>query len=118
MKWKASITQRQKETTGDSLAISTPPSITPQPISGRLDENVESVLLYLFQESRPLRRTRDAICSQLNCAIEAAKYCLDKLRKEKMITWQFVPYLGSQIASYSLTANGREYIMTNKLVKI
>ena len=118
MKWKSSIVQRHKEESGVSTAISTPPSTTPWPISGRLDENVESVLLYLFQTSRPSVRTRDTICYKLNCAKEAAKYCLDELQKEKMISWEFIPYSDSQVASYSLTSKGRRYVMTNKLIKI
>lgn len=112
MKWKASIMQRQKE----ESVISTPPSTTPLPISGRLDESVESVLLYLFRTSSRPRRTLKMICSELNCVNEAAKYCTQKLIQEKMIT----SYLDitDYAATYTITSKGRSYVMTNKLIKI
>jgi len=116
MKWKSSIVQRQKGKSGIPAVISTPPSITPQPISGRLDESLESVLLYLFQTSTRSRRTLQMICSELHCVNEAAKYCTQKLLQDKMI----VSYLGptDYAATYTITSKGRSYVMTNKLITI
>lgn len=115
-KWKSSILQRQKEEPSVSTVISTPLSTTPQPIPGRLDESVESVLLYLFKTSVRSHRTLVTICRELHCVNEAAKYCTQKLLQEKMITY----YLGeTDIATvYTITSKGRSYIMTNKLITI
>ena len=116
MRWKSSIVQRQKEESGVSTVISTRPSTTPQPISGRLDESVESVLLYLFRTSDRSHRTLRMICSVLKCVNEAAKYCIQKLIQEKMIT-SYVA-LTDPVATYTITPKGRSYVMTNKLIKI
>ena len=116
MNWKSSILQRQKEKSGVSTVISAPPSTTPRPISGRLDESVESVLLYLFQTSSRPSRTLKIICRELNCVNEAAKYCTQKLVQEKMITWHMAE---TDIAAvYTITSKGRSYVMDNKLIKI
>ncbi len=117
-KWKASITQRHKETTSAPLTISEPPpSIPTQPKPGRLDESVESVLLYLFQTSIRPRRTSKIICRELNCVHEAAKYCIDKLRQEKMISWEFYSPTDNEVV-YTITSKGRSYVMNNKLIRI
>jgi len=115
-KWKSSIVQRQKGKSSVPAVISTPPSIIPQPTSERFDESVESVLLYLFKTSNVYRRTLTAICDELNCVTEAARYCTLKLTQEKMITWEFG--LGGSTAIYTITSKGRSYVMTNKLIKI
>jgi len=116
MKWKSSIVQRQKKKSGVPTVISTPPSITPQPISGRLNESVESVLLYLFTTSTGSRRTLEIICRELHCVTEAAKYCTTKLIQEKMITYAIRPTDFEPI--YTITSKGSSYIMTNKLITI
>jgi hypothetical protein len=116
MKWKSSIVQWQNGKSGVPTAISTPPSITPQPTSGRLDESVESVLLYLFKTSNGYRRTLKAICNELNCVTEAARYCTLKLTQEKMITRKLEP--NSYEVIYTITSKGRSYVMNNKLIKI
>jgi len=116
MKWKASIIQRQKEKTGASSTISTLPSIPPTPTSGRFDESVESVLLYLFQTSNSSHRTIASICHNLYCVKQAARYCIDKLLAEKMITKRMLS--DSFEVTYTITPKGRSYVMNNKLITI
>ncbi len=116
-KWKASITQRHKEPTSAPLTISKPPpSIPTQPKPERLDGSVESVLLYLFRTPRKSYRTLKMICSELNCDREAARYCIQKLLQEKMITSYVDPT--DYKVTYTITSKGRSYVMTNKLIKI
>jgi len=116
MKWKASIIQRQKEKTGASSTISTLPSIPPTPTSGRFDESVKSVLLYLFQTSNSSHRTIASICHNLYCVKQAARYCIDKLLAEKMITKRMLS--DSFEVTYTITPKGRSYVMNNKLITI
>ncbi|MBA7525591.1 hypothetical protein ES705_17744 [subsurface metagenome] len=118
MKWKASITQRQKETTSAPLTISKPPpSIPTQLKQERLDDSVESVLLYLFKTSARARRTLEIICRELHCVNEAAKYCIEKLRKEELISWEFYSPNDYDVV-YTVTSKGRTYVMSNKLISI
>ena len=116
MKWKASIIQRQKETTGASSAIPTLPPTLPTPTSARFDTSIESILLYLFQTPHSSHKTIASICRSLNCPTQAARYCIDELYKDKMITSSLLS--NTYISTYSITKKGRTYVMRTKLITI
>ncbi len=116
MKWKSSVVQRQKGKSGASSTIPTLPPTPPIPASERFDTSIESILLYLFQTPNSSHRTLASICRNLNCVTQAARYCIDKLLKEKMITRGSLS--GSFQSIFVITPKGRSYVMTNKLVKI
>lgn len=116
MKWKASIMQRQKETIGTSSTIPTLPPTPPIPASERFDTSIESILLYLFQTPNSSHRTLASICRNLNCVTQAARYCIDELFKEKLITTTLLST--TYISTYSVTKKGRTYVMKNKLITI
>lgn len=111
MKWKASIVKSQEKKSGVILKVPTPV----EPPSERLDSSVESVLIHLFQSSRSGERTILGIRNKFSCSIQAARYCIDVLLEEKMVTMEGDVSIGYY---YNITKKGRTYVMTNKLITL
>jgi hypothetical protein len=107
-KWKSSIKEPQ-------IITKPAPKPVPMPTSSerRLENNVESVLVFLFNQNRDKDRCTFDIKNKFNCTEQAAQYYIDVLLKRKMIAFRGEHSYGDY---YSLTPIGREYVMTNKLV--
>lgn len=86
----------------------------PAPSEGRLEKNVESVLVYFFNLSSDVDRNLKSIMRKFQCNDQAAQYYLDVFLREKLIDVEGDLWGGGHY--YSLTPKGREYVMTNKLV--
>ncbi|MGD9118922.1 MAG: hypothetical protein PVJ08_09390, partial [Dehalococcoidia bacterium] len=112
-RWKESIKKPQ-------ISKTTIPKTAPKPVpvppseEGKLQRDVESVLVYLFNQSRDAGRCLTYIKIEFRCNAQAAKYYLEVLRKRKMIVAKGKRADGEPL--YSLTSVGREYVMTNKLL--
>jgi len=116
-KWKSSI--KTSETisprSAPMLAPKTAPLPTPKPSpsQGRLEKDVESILIHLFNQSRDQNRDPDSIIRKFECNKQAALYYIDVFLSRKMIATAGQWNNGDHF--YSFTAKGREYVMTNKL---
>ena len=108
-KWKSSIKEPQ-------ISKTTIPKPVPKqpPEEGRLQEDVESVLVYFFNRPSDRYRYIDLIMTHLNCNEQAAQYYIDVLLEREMIAVKGKFTSGKDY--YSLTSKGREYVMANKLV--
>lgn len=114
-KWKSSIKEPQIiSKPAPKPAPMTAPIPAPMPPSSerRLEKGVESVLIFLFNQSSDTGRYTNAIERQFHCNEQAAQYYIDILLGREMIAVKGQHGGGHY---YSLTAKGREYVMTNKL---
>jgi hypothetical protein len=108
-KWKSSIKEPQINKTTIPKTVPRPPSS-----EERLEKDVESVLVYLFNLPDDTDRYLNNIASYFHYSEQVAQYYLDVLLKHKMIMATGGYMSGKPY--YSLTSKGREYVMTNKLV--
>lgn len=116
-KWKSSI--KNTETIPPKSApilvpkSAPPPTPKPSPSQGRLEKDVESILVYLFNQTHDHDRDANSIMRKFKCSKQAALYYLDVFSSRSMIIIEGKWTNGDKY--YSLTAKGREYVMTNKL---
>jgi len=108
-RWKESIKKSQINKTTIPKAAPKQPSE-----EGKLPQDVESVLVYFFNEARDRDRCSAYIKIRFHYNDQAAQYYLEVLRKRKMIVAKGKRSDGEPY--YALTSKGREYVMTNKLL--
>jgi hypothetical protein len=115
-KWKSSLKETQKNKTNIPKPVSIPvPKPTPiqPPSEKRFENDVESVLVYLFNQDHYVYRDLPSIKDKFHCNSAAAQYYIDVLIEYEVIV------VGGKLNTgnyYSLTPKGREYVMKNKLV--
>lgn len=121
-KWKSSITELRSvadamNTTTDNILKKSQSSKTSL-YDNRLEKQTESILIFLFEEDREHYRTDYFIGHRFNISKQRVIYFLEILIKHGLIIESNIYYSASETqTAYSLTSDGRKYIMSNHLVK-